>query len=33
VPVVMADGKMNPDWYRWLAAFVSIMRTIRSEIP
>lgn len=33
VPIVMPDGRMNPDWFKWLKAFVDIMRTIRSEIP
>lgn len=33
IPVVMPDGRMNPDWYRWLKAFVDIVKTIRSEIP
>jgi hypothetical protein len=33
VPVVMPDGRMNPDWYRWLKAVLDILNTIRSEIP
>lgn len=33
VPVVMQDGKMNPDWYRWLKAVVGVLVTVRSEIP
>jgi hypothetical protein len=29
----MPDGRMNPDWYRWLKAVLDILKTIRSEIP
>jgi hypothetical protein len=33
VPLVGRDGKMNPDWYKWLVAFVAIVTKIRTEIP
>jgi hypothetical protein len=33
VAVVMPDGRMNPDWYRWLKAVLDVLKTIRSEIP
>lgn len=33
VPVVLPDGRMNPDWYRWLKFVISILVTVRSEIP
>lgn len=33
VPFTLADGKINPDWHKWLETFVSIMKVIRSEIP
>jgi hypothetical protein len=33
IPLVMPDGRMNPDWYRWLKAVLVILKTIRSEIP
>lgn len=33
IPLVLDDGRMNPDWYRWLKAFVDIAKTVRSEIP
>jgi hypothetical protein len=33
IPLVMADGRMNPDWYRWLKAVIGILQTVRSEIP
>jgi hypothetical protein len=33
IPLVMPDGRMNPDWYRWLKAFAGIVKTIRSEVP
>jgi hypothetical protein len=33
VPLVTADGRMNPDWYRWLKALVETLKTLRSEIP
>jgi hypothetical protein len=33
IPLVTAEGRMNPDWYRWLKALVAVVRTVRSEIP
>jgi hypothetical protein len=33
VPLVERDGTMNSDWYRWLVAFVAIVKQIRAEIP
>jgi hypothetical protein len=33
IPLIMADGKINPDWYRWHKAAIHILKTIRSEIP
>lgn len=33
IPFVMPDGRMHPDWYRWLKAIVDIVKTIRGEIP
>ena len=33
VPLVMKDGMINTDWYRWLVTFVSVVVKVRSEIP
>lgn len=33
VPLTLSDGRMNPDWYRWLKAVIEILKTVRSEIP
>jgi hypothetical protein len=33
IPLVLADGRINPDWYRWLKALVDILKTMRAEIP
>jgi len=33
VPLVAPDGRMNPDWYRWLKAVVGIIKQLRGEIP
>lgn len=33
VPVIMPDGRMNPDWYRWLKRFFEIFKQVRGEIP
>jgi hypothetical protein len=33
VPLTLPDGRMNPDWYRWLKALVDIVKTLRGEIP
>jgi hypothetical protein len=33
VPLVMPGGTINSDWYKWLTAFVAIVKTIRTEIP
>jgi hypothetical protein len=33
IPLVLPDGRMNPDWYRWLKAVVEILKTLRTEIP
>lgn len=32
-PIDPESGKWTPDWYRWLAAWESIWRKLRSEIP
>lgn len=33
VPLTMSNGRMNPDWYKWLKAVIEILKTVRSEIP
>jgi hypothetical protein len=33
VPLVTSDGRINPDWYRWLKAVTGILKTLRVEIP
>lgn len=33
VPLVMPDGRMNPDWYRWLKFWFENYKIVRSEIP
>ena len=33
IPLVLPDGRMNPDWYRWLKAVAGILKTLRTEIP
>ena len=33
IQLVMPDGRMNPDWYRWLKAVVDIIKQLRGEIP
>jgi hypothetical protein len=34
VPFVDPEtGKMNPAWYKWLAAWERIWRMVRTEIP
>ena len=33
VPLVLPDGKMHPDWYRWLKKFFDIFKDVRGEIP
>lgn len=33
VPVLLPDGRMSPDWYRWLKQFYDIFKSVREEIP
>ena len=33
VPLVERNGTINADWYKWLVAFVAIVKEIRTEIP
>ena len=33
IPLALPDGRMNPDWYRWLKALVDIIKQLRGEIP
>lgn len=33
IPLTLSDGRMNPDWYRWLKALVDIIKQLRGEIP
>lgn len=33
VPIVMPDGKPNPDWYRYLKRLDALLRALRLEIP
>lgn len=33
IPVVMADGRMNQDWYRYFTRLDALIRALRLEIP
>ena len=33
VPFVMPDGKINPDWDRYLSRLDALVRALRLEIP
>lgn len=33
IPLVMPDGKMNPDWYRYFTRLDELIRALRLEIP
>lgn len=33
VPMMLPDGKINPDWYRYLKRLDELIRDLRLEIP
>jgi hypothetical protein len=33
IALLLPDGRINPDWYRWLKALANILQTLRTEIP
>lgn len=33
VPFILPDGRVNPEWYRWMKQFYDIFKAVRKEIP